>query len=171
MVNPIAVLARAAVALDDMGIELRSKGPPGFKGINLNVAALDGGIAFNVVPTRATLTFSVRQPPGERVEDLLSEAERRVRAATSPHAIAWAVTISSPSLQPRDIAGFEPLLGARMSDTLDLGYWTEASRLSERGIDAVVFGPGDIAQAHAADEYVDIAELEAAQAAFAHVLR
>src|SRR5580765_7236805 len=99
MVNPMAVLARAAVALDDMGVEFKSKGPPGFEGINLNVAALDGGIAFNVVPTRATLTFSLRQPPGEGLDGLLAEAERRVRAATSPHAVAWAVTIASPSLQ------------------------------------------------------------------------
>jgi acetylornithine deacetylase len=171
MVNPIAVLARAAVALDDMGAEFRSKGPPGFKGINLNVAALDGGIAFNVIPTRATLTLSLRQAPGDRVEDLLDEAERRVRAATSPHAVAWSVTIASPSLQPRDIGSFRDLLGARVDDTVDLGYWTEASRLSERGIDAVVFGPGDIAQAHAADEYVEIAELETARDAFAHALR
>ena len=65
----------------------------------------------------------------------------------------------------------EPLLGARVDDTVDLAYWTEASRLSERGIDAVVFGPGDIAQAHAADEYVEIAELETARDAFAHALR
>ena len=81
------------------------------------------------------------------------------------------MTIASPPLQPRDIAGFGRLLGARLDDTVDLGYWTEAARLSERGIDAVVFGPGDIAQAHAADEYVEIAELETARAAFAHVLR
>ena len=126
MVNPIAVLARAAVALDDMGIEYRSKGPPGFKGINLNVAALDGGIAFNVIPTRATLTLSVRQAPGDRVEDLLAEAERRVRAATSPHAVAWAVTIASPSLQPRDITGFRAAAGRarrrhRRSRVLDRG--------------------------------------------------
>jgi acetylornithine deacetylase len=58
-----------------------------------------------------------------------------------------------------------------MAEAVDLPYWTEASRLSERGIDAVVFGPGDVAQAHAADEFVEIAELEAAQAAFANVLR
>jgi acetylornithine deacetylase len=171
MVNPIAVLARAAVALDDMGAELRSQGPEGFKGINLNVAALEGGIAFNVVPTRATLSFSLRPAPGAGVEELLAEAERRVRAATSPHAIAWAVSIVSPPLQPRDIAGFEPLLGARLTPAVDLAYWTEASRLSERGIDAVVFGPGDIAQAHAADEFVELAELETARAAYAHVLR
>jgi acetylornithine deacetylase len=171
MVNPLALLARAAVALDDMRIEYQSKGPPGFPGINLNVAGLDGGIAFNVIPTRATLTFSVRPAPGDSVDELLAEAERRVRAATAPHAIAWSVSIASPPLQPRDIAGFEPLLGARLADPIDLGYWTEASRLSERGIDAVVFGPGDVAQAHAADEYVECAELEAARAAFSHVLR
>jgi len=169
--NPIAILARAAVALDDFGREQLDQGPEGFQGICLNVAALDGGIAFNVVPTRATLTFSLRPAPGARAEDLLAEAERRVRAVTSPHAIAWAVTIVSPSLQPRDLAGFEPLLGARLADPIDLGYWTEASRLSERGIDAVVFGPGDVAQAHAADEFVELAELEAAREAFARVLR
>jgi acetylornithine deacetylase len=171
MVNPVAVLARAAVELHDMGIEYRAKGPPGFQGLHLNVAALDGGIAFNVVPTRAALTFSLRPAPGVRGDDLLAEAERRVRAATAPHAVAWEVTIDSPSLQARDLAGFEPLLGARVGETVDLGYWTEASRFAERGIDAVVFGPGAIAQAHAADEYVELAELEAARAAYAHVLR
>jgi acetylornithine deacetylase len=171
MVNPIAVLARAAVALDDMGAEFRGKGPPGFQGINLNVAALEGGVAFNVVPTRATLSFSLRPAPGTSVDELLGEAERRVRAAASPHAIAWSVSISSPPLQPRDIAGFEPLLGARVADAVDLDYWTEASRLSERGIDAVVFGPGAVAQAHAADEYVEFAELAAAHDAFSHMLR
>ena len=34
-----------------------------------------------------------------------------------------------------------------------------------------MFGPGDIAQAHGADEYVEIAELETAREAFAHALR
>ena len=47
------------------------------------------------------------------------------------------------------------------------GYERQAwALLSEQGIDAVVFGPGFIDQAHAADEYVEIAELEAARAAF-----
>ena len=117
-------------------------------------------------------SFSLRPAPGASVDDLLGEAERRVRAATSPHAIAWSVLIASPPLQqPRAPAAFEPLLGARMADTIDLGYWTEAARLAERGIDAVVFGPGAVAQAHAADEYVDLAQLEAARDAYAHVLR
>ncbi len=171
LTNPVAVLARAAVALDEMGATHRGKGSPGFEGIHLNVAALDGGIAFNVVPTRATLSFSLRPAPGASVDDLCAEAERTVRAATAPHAIIWEVVTSSPPFATRDIPAFAPLLGARIEAAVDLGFWTEAARFSERGIDAVVFGPGDVAQAHAADEFVTIADLEAAHAAFAAVLR
>jgi acetylornithine deacetylase len=171
LTNPIAVLARAAVALDDMGAAHRGKGPPGFEGIHLNVAGLDGGIAFNVVPTRATLSFSLRPAPGARVEDLLAEAEQRVRAATATHPIEWTVAASSPPFATRDVGAFAPFFGERVSGAVDLGFWTEAARLSERGIDAVVYGPGAVEQAHAADEYVEVAELEAATATFAAVLR
>jgi acetylornithine deacetylase len=94
-----------------------------------------------------------------------------VRAATAPHPIEWAVATSSPPFATRDVAAFVPLLGERVGGAVDLGFWTEAARLSERGIDAVVYGPGAVEQAHAADEYVEIAELEAAAAAFAAVLR
>ena len=57
-----------------------------------------------------------------------------------------------------------------VADRVDLGFWTEAARLSEHGIDAVVFGPGEVEQAHAADEFVTIADLETARATFATVL-
>ncbi len=168
--NPIAILARAAVALDDFGREQRDQGPEGFRGICLNVAALDGGIAFNVIPTRATLSLSLRPAPGTDVGELLEEAGRRARAAVAPRAIEWEVRKENPAFATRDIAAFEPLLGARARQPVDLAFWTEAALLSEAGIDAVVFGPGDIAQAHAADEFVTMADLEAAQAAFEQVL-
>jgi len=168
--NPIAILARAAVALDEFGHEQREQGPEGFRGICLNVAALDGGIAFNVVPTRATLSMSLRPAPGTDVGELLEEAGRRARAAVAPRAIAWEVRKENPAFATRDIAAFEPLLGARARQPIDVAFWTEAALLSEAGIDAVVFGPGDIAQAHAADEYVTMDDLEAAQAAFEQVL-
>jgi acetylornithine deacetylase len=171
LTNPVAVLARAAVALDEMGAAHKGKGPPGFEGIHLNVAALDGGIAFNVVPTRATLSFSLRPAPGGSVDELFAEAERTVRAATAPHPVVWEVVTASPPFATRDIPAFAPFFGDRLETTVDLGFWTEAARFSERGIDAVVFGPGDVAQAHAADEFVTIADLEAAHAAFTAVLR
>ncbi|HEY4394104.1 MAG TPA: M20/M25/M40 family metallo-hydrolase [Polyangia bacterium] len=170
LVNPVAVLARAAVALDEMGAAHKGKGPAGFPGINLNVAALDGGIAFNVIPTRATLSFSLRPAPGVKSDELFSEAEARVRAAVAPHAIEWTLVKASAPFATRDLAAFAPLLGERLRGAVDLGFWTEAARFSQHGIDAVVFGPGDVGQAHAADEYVTLADLETARVAFAAVL-
>ena len=76
-----------------------------------------------------------------------------------------------PALQTRDLPAFEPLLGARVAQAVDLDFWTDAAVLAERGVDAVVFGPGAVGQAHAADEFVDIAELEDAATTFARVLR
>ncbi len=170
LLNPIAVLARAAVALDELGASRKTTGPEGFQGLHLNIAALDGGIAFNVVATRAVLSFSLRPAPGADVDQLLAEAERQVRAATAPHPIDWKVELASPPFATRDLGAFRPLLGERVAGAVDLGFWTEAARFAERGIDAVVFGPGAVEQAHAADEFVEIAELEQAQAAFASVL-
>ncbi len=153
-----------------MGIAHRGKGPSGFPGINLNVASLDGGIAFNVIPTRATLSFSLRPAPGVRIDELFAEAEQRVRAATAPHDIEWTLVKASPAFATRDLPAFASLLGERMRSVVDLGFWTEAARFSEHGIDAVVFGPGEIDQAHAADEFVTISELETARTTFASVL-
>jgi acetylornithine deacetylase len=170
LANPVAVLARAAVALDEWGAAERTRGPAGFEGLCLNVADLAGGVAFNVVPTRATLSLSLRPAPGADLPALLAEAERRVRAAAAPHAVAWKVEAASPPFATRALGAFAPFLGAAVENAVDLGFWTEAARLSERGIDAVVYGPGRIEHAHAADEHVEIAELEAARATFAHVL-
>jgi N-acetylcitrulline deacetylase (EC 3.5.1.-) len=39
-------------------------------------------------------------------------------------------------------------------------FWTEASLFSQAGLNAIVYGPGDIAQAHAADEWVALDQLQ-----------
>lgn len=168
--SPIAVLARAAVALDDMGRAHRSQGPDGFPGLCLNIAALDGGLAFNVIPSRATLRASFRPAPGADVQVLLTEAESRARAAAAPHQLGWSVSASNPPFQSRDTSAFVPLLGAPARQPVDLGFWTEAALFSEVGINAVVYGPGRVEQAHAPDEHVPLAELELAQATFANLI-
>jgi acetylornithine deacetylase len=168
--NPIAILARAAVALDDFGRAERAAGPPGFEGLCLNIAAIDGGIAFNVIPSSGALVVSVRPAPGVSTAAVLAEVERRARAAAAPHVLDWQVLLSSPSFRTNDVAPFQHLLGSHGGAPTDLAFWTEAALLTEHGVDAVVFGPGDIAQAHAADEWVEVSELERAEAAFQHVL-
>ena len=79
--------------------------------------------------------------------------------------------VEHPAFGTRDVSSFEPWLGAAARAPIDLAFWTEAALLSRAGIDAVVFGPGDIAQAHAPGEWVEIEQLERAQQTFADIFR
>ena len=55
--------------------------------------------------------------------------------------------LDNPPFATRDLKGFVPLFAPAAQSPIDLAYWTEAAVLSEAGIDALVYGPGDIAQA------------------------
>jgi acetylornithine deacetylase len=167
---PMVALARAAIGLDAWGKEHRQVGPPGFLGLCLNVAGIDGGVAFNVVPSAGVLTFSFRPWPGADVAALHRQAEARARAAAEPDDLHWEVTISSPPFATRDAGAFAPWLGDAVKATVDLQFWTEAALFSAAGIDAVVFGPGEIAQAHGPDEYVEVAQLTLARDTFLRAL-
>src|SRR3569623_2528085 len=136
--NPLAILARVGVALDDLGIRHKELGPAGFEGICLNVAALDGGLAFNVVPTRAALRVSLRPAPGTDIKRLQGEEVAAARRAAAPHVLEWSLVNENPSFQTRAPAAFVPLLGERGQAPIDLGFWTEAALLSAAGVDAVV---------------------------------
>ena len=48
---------------------------------------------------------------------------------------------------------------------------TDASRFNEAGIPTVVFGPGDIAQAHTTDEWIDIRDVETASVIFGELIK
>jgi acetylornithine deacetylase len=168
--NPLAALARAATALEELGARSRHLGPPGLEGICMNIAALDGGVAFNIIPAIATLTFSVRPAPGADVDALVTLAQACVRDATAPLATDWNVFATNPAFATRSIEAFAPLLGDRVRDPVDLPFGTEAGQFVETGIDAVVLGPGHIEQAHRADEFVALDELMQAVRIFEQVM-
>jgi acetylornithine deacetylase len=169
--SPIAILARAAVAIDEVGRQHLANETGPFRGLCLNVAAIAGGVAFNVIPSRAELHLSLRPAPGSDVHAILNELETAAHRAAAPAPITWEVGHVKPVFATRDLAGFAPLLGARTKTPVDLGFWTEAALYSAAGIDAVVFGPGGVAEAHAADEFVAIDELEAARDVFARIVQ
>ena len=166
--NPLATLARAAVALDELGGRYRNSGPEGLRGLCMNVAALDGGMAFNIIPAAAALTFSLRPPPGFELEGVLAQVRMAVASATAPLATDWQLVASNPAFATRDFASFAPFFDERA--TVDLPFGTEAGQFLAAGIDAVVFGPGHVEQAHAPDEYVELDELEQAVAVFGRML-
>jgi acetylornithine deacetylase len=163
---PIAELARLAVAWHDWGKARRGEGPPGFLGTCLNIARLEGGVAFNVVPDTARLEISLRPAPGSDADAMIAEL-RALAARVVPQAVVE-VDLANPPLLTHDAPAFARWLEAAETP-IDLDFWTEAALFAAEGIDAVVYGPGRIAQAHAPDEWVELAELEGARQAFVRV--
>jgi acetylornithine deacetylase len=166
---PIAILARVAVALDDWGKAKRTVGPPEFRGMCLNVAKLDGGIAFNVIPAQARLLVSLRPPPGADTTAITNELEEIVRKA-APEA-SFGFPRKNVPFYTRSVDSFVPLLGDTARAPIDLGFWTEAALLAASGVDAVVFGPGSITHAHAPNEWVSLDELVRARDLFLGVMK
>ena len=175
MARPIATLARLAVLLDDHGRANVGGGPAGMQGLCMNVAGLDGGIAFNVVPTTGVLTWSLRPWPGfDRAawDAALAEMIASVERDTGARIALEFVTDHAPF--GTNETG-DPLLASLVkghaTELVGLDFWTEAALYEEAGMTAIVIGPGDIAQAHAADEFVTLDDLAWAIELFRAVLR
>jgi acetylornithine deacetylase len=164
---PLYDAARLASAFYEWGRKQRDIGPLGFRGQCMNIAKLDGGVAFNVIPEEATLTISVRPPPGSDVDAVRDELFALARDVVPR--VQLEVPMANPSFHTLAPAQFPAVLGC--ASPVDLAFWTEAALLTAVGIDCVVYGPGDIAHAHAPDEFVPIADLHRARDAFAAILR
>ncbi len=121
----------------------------------LSVTQIAGGIATNVIPARAEAVLNFRYAPDRTPPD----AEARVREL-----VGRDVEILSNS-PPAHVPGLDaPLVSAlRAAGGFDVEpkqAWTNVADFAARGLDAVNLGPGATRYAHAADERVEVAELE-----------
>jgi len=174
MPKPMLVLARLAVELDQLARRWRDRGPPGMTGLCMNIAGFEGGVAFNVVPDRAAMTFSWRPPPGcdnLELDRELTEAVARAALEEGP-AVRIVQVMDRGAFGTADLDGFRPILGDQVVDGAgSLDFWTKAAVLAAAGIETAVIGTGELAQAHAADEHVPVADLEWATDLYAEVFR
>jgi len=124
-------------------------------GLCMNIAALHGGMAFNVVPQRGRLEWSTRPYPGfDRA------AYERELAAILPPSVELSITVDHAPFQCANAEALSALVKPFVTSIGKLDFWTEAALYMAHGIDAIVIGPGDIAQAHSADEFVSLDDLE-----------
>jgi succinyl-diaminopimelate desuccinylase len=121
-----------------------------------SVTTIQGGVATNVVPDRATAQVNFRYAPTHTP----AEAERRLRELLGhPSATVEIVGNAPPGLVPLGNPLVERL---RAAGDLALGpkqAWTPVAEFGLVGVDAVNFGPGDPQYAHRDDEQVDVAAL------------
>ncbi len=134
-------------------------------GFRFNLGKIEGGIKGNVIAPSCDLRFGFRPLPSQSVDDLVA----LFRAIAPPSELqSFEEMFRGPPLPAgRGDAASAQLESARALATrlgLPIGpavdFWTEASLFSEAGLTSIVFGPGDIAQAHGADEWVALDALE-----------
>lgn len=163
-----------ACALDFVGMESHRRFG-GLTGLRFNIGRIEGGIKANVVAPAAELRFGFRPLPSQDVAQL----HAAFRGFVVPEVLeSYEEVFSGPSLPVGDAGQAEHRrLAARdLADGLGLpvgnavDFWTEASLFSRAGLTALVFGPGDIAQAHTADEWVALDQLATAATHYQRLL-
>ncbi|OCX65385.1 acetylornithine deacetylase (ArgE) [Thioclava sp. SK-1] len=137
----------------------------------VHTGVLAGGEAVNIVPARAYLLFETRFPASES----RSKLDNRIRAMTfqisnaatqrfDDTGITLTETLSYPGLsQDPDVDAVITLAGClpEGTDTCRLSFGTEGG-LFQAALDVpvIICGPGDMAQGHQPDEFIELAELE-----------
>lgn len=173
-VNAISVAAKLIDEIDRLAGEMAEcENDPHFEPpySTMSVGMIEGGTAPNIVPKNCEFRWQVRGLPGTpadgAAEALNAYAARELLPEMRKVAPQAAIETESQTSVPAFAAPPESeavalamaLTGA--NGTSGVSYATEAGLFQQAGCPAVVCGPGDIAQAHAADEFVSVAQLEA----------
>lgn len=169
---------------EDLRPALERRTHPLLGSASVQVGLIRGGEHPSTVPARCTLQVDRRWIPGERVEGVFSEIEdllARVRAGTpglsttlrrAPGGMATMAhgPLETPPDHPLVTCALEARRAAcgRADAAMGFPAWTDAALLSrEAGIPCVVMGPGSLAQAHAADEWVALDQVREAALQYA----
>lgn len=176
-VNAIYRMARAVLALEDYAAGLAARPPHPLVGRpTLSVGTIHGGVAVNVVPERCEIMVDRRVVPGETPD----EARAEIEAALAP--VLAAGDLIEPTLKDRAVetSADEEIVKLALAATRPVtaigvpegvAYCTDGCDFAARGIPLVVLGPGDIAQAHTADEWIELAQLEQAVEVYERIMR
>ncbi|WP_347268441.1 acetylornithine deacetylase [Paracoccus sp. (in: a-proteobacteria)] len=171
-VNALYPAGELLLRIRDHAARLASEGPfdPRFDPPHstLQAGVIQGGAGVNIIPDRATLQIEARsipdQAPQAIIAELLAGLERI--AASAGVGVSWSELSSYPALPPpadlRLARLLEELTG--QAALASVSYGTEAGLFHAAGVPAIICGPGSIARAHRADEFILTSELDACRA-------
>jgi acetylornithine deacetylase len=177
-VSAIMEGARLIDWLNEVNAEIQARPPsplaaafrPPFT--TLHVGMIEGGTAHNITAADCRFAVEMRVVPGEsipgweaRFEARVREIEAAMQKVRPEAAIHLDRFFGVPGLQPETDGEAEALVRRLTGDNATgvVSYGTEAGQFQEAGYSAVICGPGDIAQAHQPDEYLELSEFQAGQ--------
>lgn len=162
--NAVTAMARIVLALEtEYAAELAARpAHPRLGRPTVNVGRIDGGRQPNIVPAECTIDIDRRTLPGETEAGV----RREIIALLRRHGLKAAYdNLRTNPCEPLDTCPDLPLVrsltrAAGRKGTRGVHYFTDAAPLAAGGTPSVVFGPGDIAQAHTEREWLAISQLE-----------
>lgn len=170
-VNAIYRMGRLLGGLERYAEQLRAWAADAVLGpATMSVGLIAGGTSVNTVPEQCRIEIDRRLLPGE---DPLAAVDDLLRFLKSQPGIDFDFVCDRPwtsktALSPENSKGLVADLGRAINavrgthQVIGVPYGTDGSTISAAGIPTVVFGPGDIARAHTADEWVPLDEVEQA---------
>lgn len=167
MADLLAVLRDYAASLADRPRHPLVGGP------RFSVGVIHGGSAVNIVPDGCEILVDRRLIPGETGPAALEEIRRFVadRVPFEVETLLEDWPMETPPDAPIAIRMRNAVTAVLGAATLaGVAYGTDASKFHRSGIPAVVCGPGDIGQAHTADEWIETAQVEAAALIYEHLI-
>ncbi|KXF91588.1 acetylornithine deacetylase [Phaeobacter inhibens] len=172
-VNAVEYAARYVSRLLDLRGDMQQRTPPDSRfdppWTTLNIGALNGGSAHNVIASKAQVDWEMRPVQPSDADHVKDTMARYCRDTLLPAMQAIYPEASIETEVVGEVAGLTPttqnearelmsdLLGSNAAELVPFG--TEAGLFQELGMDVVVCGPGSIAQAHKADEYLSLDQL------------
>jgi acetylornithine deacetylase len=164
--------ARLLTAIDRYETELLStRTHPLLGRASVHAPFVNGGSGWSTYADQCTVKLERRTIPGERATAVLAEIQALVDALHAEDPQFVATVAPGGSQPPLETARSHPLVGSLVAacrqqglpgDIDGLFCWTDAALFADAGIPAVCFGPGDIARAHSATEWVEVEQLELA---------
>ena len=142
---------------------LRKRHHPLLRHPTINVGTISGGRQPNIVPDHCAIRIDRRTIPGEND----AAVKREILSFIRHHGLSATMidTKHDEPAPPMETSIELPLVrqfltAANQSKPVGVDFFTDAGVLASAGIPCVVFGPGDIAQAHTVDEWVAVSQLE-----------
>ncbi|RNC81225.1 MAG: M20/M25/M40 family metallo-hydrolase [Phycisphaera sp.] len=145
-------------------------------GSRFNIGIVNGGVASNVVASETKVRFGFRPEPDADAASLMNERVAALRALLPLDGSAvWTDRFLAPPLSSDD-AMADAVSAWGLEEGPNVDFWTEAALFAAGtdrvyGLPAMVLGPGDIAQAHTADEFVYVSQLRACAIAYELIVR
>jgi acetylornithine deacetylase len=173
-VNAVEYAARLIVKIRDIGERFAREGARDalydVPYTTAHTGLVNGGTALNIVPDNCTFEFEFRTIAADDADALIEEVANYARKQLEPEMKAVS---REAGITLEEKSGFPGLETPHMSEAVRLAkrlagtdehakvaFGTEAGLFAQAGIPSVVVGPGSIDQAHKADEFIAVSELE-----------